>query len=71
MTCIPAKLLGLEGIIGTLAPGARADIAIFSMENGHVTFKDSHTETRRGNVMIIPQLTMKDGNILFRQYNFF
>lgn len=71
MTYTPAKLLGLEGTIGTLAPGAHADIAIFSMENGRVTFKDSHGETRHGNIMLIPQLTMKDGNILFRQYNFF
>lgn len=34
MTATPAAMLGLENVKGTLAPGADADLVIFTEEEG-------------------------------------
>ncbi|EHC28520.1 dihydroorotase [Salmonella enterica subsp. enterica serovar Alachua str. R6-377] len=56
--------------IGTLAPGAFADIAIFKLKNRHVEFADIHGETLTGTHVLVPQMTIKSGEILFRQIDF-
>ncbi|ECU8017634.1 metallo-dependent hydrolase, partial [Salmonella enterica subsp. enterica serovar Derby] len=69
-THTPAVLLGMAAEIGTLAPGAFADIAIFKLKNRHVEFADIHGETLTGTHVLVPQMTIKSGEILFRQIDF-
>ncbi|MGS0314992.1 amidohydrolase family protein, partial [Escherichia coli] len=66
-THTPAVLMGMAAEIGTLAPGAFADIAIFKLKNRHVEFADIHGETLTGTHVLVPQMTIKSGEILFRQ----
>lgn len=69
-TKVPARLMGMEGKIGTLAFGAYADIAIFKLVNQKVTFVDTFKQTRQGNQMLLPQMTIVNGQIFFRQLDF-
>ena len=66
-TAIPAKLLGLEGAIGTLAPGAWGDVSVFRMEDKNLVFSDTQGKTRPGTQLLVPQLTILNGQILFRR----
>ncbi|MDR1241812.1 MAG: amidohydrolase family protein [Deltaproteobacteria bacterium] len=66
----PGRWLGMEGQIGTLAPGAFADVAVLRKEKKRVKFTDSFKASFYGTVMLMPQLTMHNGRILFRQMDF-
>ena len=66
----PAKWLGKETEIGTLAPGARADIAVFRWKEMPVTYRDARGDSYCGKGLLIPQMTVKDGVIVFRQPDF-
>ena len=46
-TAMPAKILGLEGMVGTLGPGASADIAILELGDGDYEFHDTDGNTVR------------------------
>jgi len=46
-TCAPARVLGREGEIGTLRPGARADLLVFSLDEGEFLLEDTLCESRR------------------------
>jgi dihydroorotase len=69
-TSAPAQALGLGGEIGTLAPGARADVAVFAMRE-----RDVHVCNADGDQMVVPrllvpQMTILDGDIAYRQLEF-
>ena len=69
-TSTPARLIGMEKEIGTLAPGACADIAIFKKVERLVKLVDTQGVQWEGNTLLIPQLTMRAGKVLFRQIDF-
>lgn len=69
-TATPARIIGMAGEIGTLAPGSCADVAVFKLAESAVKFKDSLGETETGHGLLIPQLTIRAGRVLFRQINF-
>jgi dihydroorotase len=69
-TSTPARLIGMEKEIGTLAPGACADIAIFKRVERPVSLVDIHGVRWEGKSLLIPQLTMRAGQVLFRQMDF-
>lgn len=52
--------------LGTLKPGSLADVALFRMEEGPVTFQDIHMNERQGNQRLINTLTMIGGEVLER-----
>ena len=58
----PAQLLGLEGEIGTLRPGARADIAVFRLEDRNWEQEDFCGERIRCGQLLIPQMTFLGGS---------
>ncbi len=69
-TATPAKLIGLEGKVGTLAPGACADVAVFRLKKHSTVFLDSLGETFRGEQLLVPQLTLLGGKVVYRQIDF-
>ena len=58
----PAQLLGLEGEIGTLRPGARADIAVFRLEDRNWEQEDFCGEKIRCEQLLVPRMTFLDGS---------
>lgn len=51
-TARPAELIGEAGRLGTLAPGAAADVAIFALDRTPVAFADTRGETRAGTLRL-------------------
>jgi dihydroorotase len=70
VTETPARAMGLEGKIGTLAPGAMADVAIFRVQERKRTFTDDFGNSVEGDTLLIPQMTIKAGRPAFRQADF-
>ncbi len=60
-TEMPAKLLGMEGEIGTLRPGARADIAVFRLTEQLWEQEDFCGERIRCEQLLVPQMTFLGG----------
>jgi dihydroorotase len=63
-TSRPAELLGLQGEAGTLKPGARADVALFRLEQGRFAFYDTRKVRREGNQRLRSTLTLAGGQPL-------
>lgn len=66
-TTTPARLLGMVGEIGTLASGACADIAVFKQVAKRVEFIDTKGERVEGEIVLVPQLTLRAGRVVYRQ----
>ena len=62
-TAIPARVLNREQQIGTLSPGAQADVLVFDLESGNFSFTDTHLKVRQGNGKIVPRLVIKSGQV--------
>jgi len=69
-TSTPARLMGMGGEIGTLSPGACADIAILKQVDHHCEFFDAMGVSRVGQQLLIPQATIRAGRIVYRQVSF-
>ncbi|MCC2671464.1 MAG: Amidohydrolase 3 [Armatimonadetes bacterium] len=59
-TAVPARLLGLEGEVGTLAPGACADLAVLQWNPNAAPLRDTLGTTRPGGCWE-PVLTVRAG----------
>lgn len=70
-TVEPAKLMKMEGKIGTLQAGAYADIAIFKMKNMSYRQRDFCNDEIICNQIIVPQLTMINGEIQYCQTDYY
>ena len=70
VTANPAKLMVGEERRGTLSVGSLADIAVFDIIDKEVTFSDSAKDTRVGHKLFIPMLTLKEGEIVYRNISF-
>ena len=57
----PARLLGMEGEIGTLRPGARADVAVFRLEDRIWEQEDFCGEKIRCEQLLVPRMTFLGG----------
>lgn len=71
VTATPAKIMGMEGKIGTLKPGADADIVILKQKQKTFVQKDFKDEELVSNSLFVPQMTMCAGEINFCQTDFF
>lgn len=69
-TLAPAKQLGLERELATLAPGTPADLAVFRLAEQPVSFLDREGANRIGNQVLLPQMTIKDGMIVWSRTGF-
>jgi dihydroorotase len=63
-TARPAQVLGLQDEVGTLKPGALADVALFRIEPGAFTFYDIHMNARSGKELVRNTLTIVGGREL-------
>ena len=66
----PARLMGMTGQIGTLAPGAFADIAVFSLENRRVEHRDCFNRLFAGDRLLLQKMTVSRGETVFSQADF-
>lgn len=69
-TSTPAHLLKMEDEIGTLSPGACADVAILKLIDSRCEFFDADANKRIGEKFLMPQATVRAGRIVYRQMNF-
>jgi dihydroorotase len=65
VTATPAKILGLDGMVGTLRPGANADVAILELRDGNFEFHDTDGNTINGKRRLITHQTLKDGRVCY------
>jgi dihydroorotase len=66
-TITPARVLGLDSELGHLRPGARADVAIFSVNEGQVVLHDVHGAPLYTNRELQHVLTILGGRPMHRQ----
>jgi dihydroorotase len=66
-TAAPAKILGYEGTVGTLRPGANADIALLERRNENITLTDSDGNTVTAKERLVARMTLKDGRIWYER----
>lgn len=60
-TVAPAHALNLDGSVGSLRVGNRADLLQFDLVEGEFKFQDTHLETRVGSHLITPLTVLKGG----------
>lgn len=65
-TANPARLLGMEGKIGTVQKGAFADIAVFDLKSGTFDFIDAEGNTLKGDTCLLPCHTIRRGKTVWQ-----
>ena len=70
VTRTPARLMKIEGQIGTLAPGAFADIAIVKLRKEKIVFEDTKGTQLEGDRYIDNCATISNGQIVYRRQRF-
>ncbi|WJY14189.1 metallo-dependent hydrolase [Pectobacteriaceae bacterium CE90] len=70
VTRTPARLMKMQGQIGTLAPGALADIAIVKLCKGKMVFEDTKGTVLEGDSYIDNCATISNGQIVYRRRHF-
>jgi dihydroorotase len=63
VTANAAALLGLDGRIGTLAPGVAADVSVLARDVGRWTLQDSLGAQLTANERLRPEFALKDGRL--------
>jgi dihydroorotase len=66
-TAAPAKIMGYQGTIGTLRPGANADIALIERRPGSFELKDSDGNIVTAKERLIARTTLKDGRVWYER----
>jgi len=66
VTAVPAKCMEMEGEIGTLQPGACADVAVLKNTSGQFSFFDAKGACVEGKQLLVPQLTIREGTIVYK-----
>lgn len=64
-TTRPAAVLGKQGEIGTLKPGAAGDVAVFKLEEGKFPLVDVVKEERLGSQRLLPLTVIKGGEVAY------
>ena len=66
-TAEPARIMGYEGTVGTLKPGANADISVFELRDGAFELRDSDGDTITAKRRLLAQMTVKDGRVWYER----
>lgn len=67
VTAVPAKIMGYEGTVGTLKPGANADVSVFELRDEDIELRDSDGDRITARRRFLPQLTLKDGRVWYER----
>jgi predicted amidohydrolase len=59
--------MGYEGTVGTLRPGANADVSVFEMRDGRFELRDSDGDTITANRRLLAAMTVKDGRVWYER----
>lgn len=70
VTHTPARLMKMQGQIGTLAPGALADVAIVKLRKDKIVFEDTKGAVLEGDRYIDNCATISNGQIVYRRQRF-
>ena len=62
-TLNPARAIGMDDALGSLAPGRAADISVLEEATGDWLFHDTEGDTLRGDKALSPVLTVKGGEV--------
>ena len=62
-TLNPARAIGMDDELGSLAPGRAADISVLEEATGDWLFHDTEGDTLRGDKALAPVLTVKGGEV--------
>ena len=65
----PARLIGREEL-ASLEEGTEADIAVFRLKEKEVSYQDRAGHRMTGTTVLVPQLTIKGGQIVYCQADF-
>lgn len=60
-----ARVFNFGAKIGTLSPGAEADLGIFELQEGEFAFTDSDGKTRTGSQKLVPGATARAGKLFY------
>ena len=63
-TWAPAMAIGRAGELGTLKPGAVADVFVFELKEGAFPLEDTHLRTETVSPRIKPVLTIREGRAI-------
>ena len=63
VTCNAAAMLGMTGEIGTLAPGAVADVTVLATDHGRFILSDSLGEEITSSMRLRPEVTVRAGKV--------
>ena len=67
VTAAPARAIGRGGRLGTLRPGAVADVAVLALEEGAFDYEDTHGQHITGGHRFAPTLTLRAGEVWWRR----
>ena len=68
-TVCPAQLIGREEL-ASLDMGSTADVAILKLVEKEVCYSDRNGHTFTGHQVIVPQMTIKGGKVMYCQADF-
>jgi dihydroorotase len=66
-TSAPAKVMGYEGTVGTLRPGANADVAVFELRDQDLELRDCENEVVTAKRHLVSHMTIKDGRLWYER----
>ncbi|MFZ7119534.1 MAG: amidohydrolase family protein [Eubacteriaceae bacterium] len=69
-TNAPAKVMDLEKHIGTLKEDSIADVCIMKLCEKDIEFFDMHGGNLKGEQLLVPQMTIKSGKVVYRNIEF-
>ena len=61
VTTHAAKMLGMQGAVGNLKPGAAADVSVLHDERGRWTLRDNEGNTLRTERLLRPHFCLRHG----------
>lgn len=64
VTTTPAKVMGMEGVLGCLKEGARANLTVLDRQQGEFSFTDVRGNTVVGKELLVPVMAVVEGEKL-------